>query len=221
MIGNAETYGSQHAKWAFSGLSLGYRWAAAAQADVVLVGVTADLVSDVRRLCQDGHSVLVVIHGTDPGLSAALLKAGACVLQGKEQSISTLSNVVSLVLADSGHSGGEPASRGGSAPHLSDREVSVLRAYTSGLTLDAVARKLGIRLSTAKTYLKRIKEKYQQVGRPAYTKLDLASRVREDNLESTAEPAAPAGRPGFDLKVNPGGTYVVEVAARPDQANRR
>jgi DNA-binding NarL/FixJ family response regulator len=67
-------------------------------------------------------------------------------------------------------------------PHLSDRENSVLRAYTSGLTLDAVARKLGIRQSTAKTYLSRVKEKYLRAGRPAYTKLDLASRVREDDL---------------------------------------
>jgi hypothetical protein len=37
-----------------------------------------------------------------------------------------------------------------------------------------------VRPGTAKTYLNRIKAKYQDIGRPAYTKLELAERVRED-----------------------------------------
>jgi DNA-binding CsgD family transcriptional regulator len=65
-------------------------------------------------------------------------------------------------------------------PKLSARERDVLIAYASGMTLEAVARLVGIRLGTAKTYLGRIKAKYHEVGRPARTKLDLATRVRED-----------------------------------------
>jgi len=51
-------------------------------------------------------------------------------------------------------------------------------AYASGLTLDAVARKLGISPGTAGTYLKRIKAKYKQAGQPVFTKLDLAEQAR-------------------------------------------
>jgi DNA-binding CsgD family transcriptional regulator len=71
--------------------------------------------------------------------------------------------------------GGEPAGAG--RPRLSQRELDVLLAYTSGLTLDAAARQLGISPGTARTYLKRIKAKYRQAGTPVYTKLDLAAQV--------------------------------------------
>lgn len=65
-------------------------------------------------------------------------------------------------------------------PRLSKRERSVLLAYASGLTLDAVAEQVGIRPSTAKAYLERVKAKYREIGRPAYTKLELARRASED-----------------------------------------
>lgn len=78
-------------------------------------------------------------------------------------------------------------------PRLSEREKSVLIAYTSGLTLDAVARRVGVRPSTAKTYLERVKAKYREVGRPAYTKLELTQRVREDGCwKTSASPQAEA-----------------------------
>lgn len=196
IIDNAEPYGPQPAEWTHHEHPV----------------VTADLVSDIRRLCRDGRSVLVVIRGTDPSLSSAVLAAGACVLQGLDESISTLAAIINLVLADTGdHDAETAAERRGRVPSLSDREISVLRAYTSGLTLDAVARQLGIQQSTARTYLKRVKEKYQQVGRPAYTKLELALRVREDNLGITVERALPPHGDGVELKVNPRGTYLIEV----------
>jgi hypothetical protein len=59
-------------------------------------------------------------------------------------------------------------------------------AYASGMTLNATARHANIRPETAKTYLDRVKTKYQQAGRPSYTKLDLADRVREDDLDALA-----------------------------------
>ena len=65
-------------------------------------------------------------------------------------------------------------------PPLSEREHAVLMAYASGRTLDSVARYLGISVETAKTYLKRIKAKYQLAGLPVHTKLDLAEQVRAD-----------------------------------------
>ena len=50
-------------------------------------------------------------------------------------------------------------------------------------TLTAAARRAGVAYGTAREYLERVKRKYAEVGRPAYTKLDLAERVREDRLE--------------------------------------
>ncbi len=65
-------------------------------------------------------------------------------------------------------------------PPLSEREHAVLVAYASGQTLYSTARDLGITEETAKTYLKRVKAKYQLAGLPVYTKIDLADQVRAD-----------------------------------------
>jgi DNA-binding CsgD family transcriptional regulator len=62
-------------------------------------------------------------------------------------------------------------------PALSEREHCVLMAYASGLTLESAARSLGISPETARTYLKRVKAKYRQIGLPVYTKLDLAQQA--------------------------------------------
>jgi DNA-binding CsgD family transcriptional regulator len=68
------------------------------------------------------------------------------------------------------------------APHLSTQEELVMVGYASGLTLAAAARQAGVRPATAKKYLERVKRKYTDSGRTAYTKLDLALRAREDGL---------------------------------------
>jgi two-component system nitrate/nitrite response regulator NarL len=67
-------------------------------------------------------------------------------------------------------------------PALSARERAVLVAYVSGMTLTQAARHVGIRPETAKTYLERVRDKYDRAGRPARTKLELANRAREDRL---------------------------------------
>jgi len=65
-------------------------------------------------------------------------------------------------------------------PRLSQRERAVFAAYASGLTLETTARRVGIRPGTARTYLRRVQTKYEQIGRPARTKVDLAARLHED-----------------------------------------
>jgi DNA-binding NarL/FixJ family response regulator len=67
-------------------------------------------------------------------------------------------------------------------PRLSAQERRLLRAYAADMTLEAAARRSGIRPATAEHYLERMKQKYRSAGRPTYTKLDLAARVREDGL---------------------------------------
>ncbi|MCX5205553.1 helix-turn-helix transcriptional regulator [Streptomyces sp. NBC_00237] len=68
-------------------------------------------------------------------------------------------------------------------PRLAPKELRILLDYTSGMTLTSAARRAGITPNTAKYYLSQVKAKYRTVGRPAYTKIDLAQRVREDGLD--------------------------------------
>jgi two-component system, NarL family, nitrate/nitrite response regulator NarL len=151
----------------------------AGRPDVVLLDVIdrpgADPIGDVRRLRQTGHWPLAVTHYAGAAFSAALLATGACVLVGREQDPAGLAIAIRTAAVGNCPMGGR---NGG--PSLSDREESVLRAYASGLTLEAAARRVGISPSTAKTYLQRVKTKYRQAGRPADTKLDLARRLTED-----------------------------------------
>jgi two-component system, NarL family, nitrate/nitrite response regulator NarL len=173
--------------------------------DVVLIEVVpregADPVADVRALCRNGHRVVALSRNPDPCLSASLLGTGACLLFGRKQTIRAIvaavraSGRVASAAAANGiaikstatavngcdvNGSAVTGSAASPAPRLSERERSVLLAYASGLTLDAVAEQVGIRPSTAKTYLERVKAKYREIGRPAYTKLELAQRASED-----------------------------------------
>ncbi len=164
----------------------------------------ADPVADIRRLCRAGYRVLALSKSVDPYLSAALLGTGACLLLGRNQ---TMAAVIAAIRASGpvrsrppwaamngiGGNGGRAATVGATVrgsrsrpvrPRLSQRERSVLVAYISGMTLDAVAERVGIRPSTAKTYLERVKAKYREIGRPAYTKLELAQRAHEEGSQT-------------------------------------
>src|SRR5690606_3091471 len=65
-------------------------------------------------------------------------------------------------------------------PRLSAGEVTALTLYVSGLTTARVAERMGVRYETAKTYLRRVREKYAKVNRPASKKADLTRRAAED-----------------------------------------
>jgi DNA-binding NarL/FixJ family response regulator len=140
---------------------------------------------NVRRLAGAGHQVLVVSAWTEPGLVAAAFAAGAGGCIAKDNDLAVLAAAVRQVAS------GETVYSQDLAyallrdnrmlrPHLSAREREILMAYVSGMTLEAAARHIGVKLGTARTYLDRVKAKYQDIGRPAYTKLELAKRVRED-----------------------------------------
>ncbi len=67
-------------------------------------------------------------------------------------------------------------------PSLSHREREALTLYASGLPLKSVARRMAVTEYTAKEYLKRVRRKYGEAGRPANTKLELYWRAVEDGL---------------------------------------
>jgi DNA-binding NarL/FixJ family response regulator len=67
-----------------------------------------------------------------------------------------------------------------SRPKLSASEINALKLYVAGHSTEEVAAELNVRYETAKTYLRRVREKYAKVNRPAGKKADLIRRAAED-----------------------------------------
>ncbi|MDO5286392.1 MAG: response regulator [Actinomycetia bacterium] len=143
---------------------------------------------NVARVLATGSRVLVVSTIPDADGVLATIEAGASGYITKDQDLEVLvqairdvadgQSVVSPELAFVLSRDARP-----NRPQLSPQERVVLTAYASGATLAAAARRAGIAYGTAREYLERVKRKYTDAGRPTYTKLDLATRVREDRLE--------------------------------------
>ncbi|WP_308468200.1 response regulator transcription factor [Rathayibacter soli] len=70
----------------------------------------------------------------------------------------------------------------GGAPKLSAQERRVMALYGAGEPVKAVAFKLGISDETAKSYLKRIREKYRVAGYDVGTKVALRKRAILDGI---------------------------------------
>lgn len=67
-------------------------------------------------------------------------------------------------------------------PKLSAGELEALRLYVAGATTGDVAVAMNVQYETVKTYLRRVREKYAKVGRPASKKSDLIRRAAEDGF---------------------------------------
>jgi DNA-binding NarL/FixJ family response regulator len=67
-----------------------------------------------------------------------------------------------------------------SRPKLSAGEVVALKLYVSGFSTVEVAGQMNVQYETAKTYLRRVREKYAKANRPASKKADLIRRAAED-----------------------------------------
>lgn len=168
--------------------------------DVVVVLLDLNLrdgtrpASNVKAILAEGIRVLVVSTIPDPAHVLATAEAGASGYVTKDNDLDVLVDAIrevahggdvvtpelALVLSTD-----ERPQR----PELSEQEAKVLHLYASGATLDATARRAGIAVGTAREYLERVKRKYAAVGRPTYTKLDMANRLREDRLDQS-EPEA-------------------------------
>ncbi|WP_448003665.1 response regulator [Agromyces bauzanensis] len=66
--------------------------------------------------------------------------------------------------------------------HLSAAEERALRLYAQGHSTIEVADRMDVGYETAKTYLRRVREKYARVGRPASRKAELIRRAAEDGF---------------------------------------
>ncbi|MGY3202483.1 response regulator [Streptomyces sp. TE5632] len=143
---------------------------------------------NIRRLLRAGSRVLVISTVPDRSRIVESVRAGADGYLTKDNDLPTLVAAVKDVAAGRSAHSTELAfacahDNSPDRPRLSPRERQILLDYASGMTLKSAARRAGITVHTAKDYLDRVKAKYQQAGRPTYTKLDLARRVHEDSLD--------------------------------------
>ncbi|MFJ3635148.1 DNA-binding response regulator [Streptomyces sp. NPDC090112] len=167
--------------------------AARAPADVVLLDLLlrdgSDPADNIRRVLRTGSRVLMISTVPDRSRIIEAIRAGADGYLTKDHDLPTLVAAVKDLAAGRGAHSAELAfacayDDSPARPRLSPREREILLDYASGMTLKSAARRAGITVHTAKDYLDRVKAKYQQAGRPTYTKLDLAQRVREDSLDA-------------------------------------
>jgi DNA-binding NarL/FixJ family response regulator len=140
------------------------------------------------RTCRAAGAKVIVLSGVDsPEVRDRALDAGASAFVSKSQSLREVMDVARAVMGVESNGalqrdwrplpiGAQSTSR----PKLSLGEAEALKLYVAGNSTSEVAALMHVQYETAKTYLRRVREKYKQVGRPASRKADLIRRAAED-----------------------------------------
>jgi DNA-binding NarL/FixJ family response regulator len=140
------------------------------------------------RTCRAAGAKVIVLTGLDtPDLRERALRAGAAAFLGKSR---PLGDVLAVAREVMGLTAGRAVQRDWrplpraaeqiERPRLSLGEEAALRLYASGRSTSEVAAEMHVQFETAKTYLRRVREKYARVSRPASRKADLIQRATED-----------------------------------------
>ncbi|WP_431246755.1 response regulator [Leifsonia xyli] len=142
------------------------------------------------RTCRAAGAKVVVLSAVDtPEDREAALGAGAVAYVSKSQPMTEL---LAAALSAAGRGVGRSATAAQPAwrpkplipesarPRLSDGERQALVLYADGRTTSEVARAMNVQYETAKTYLRRVREKYGKAGRPTSSRADLIRRAAED-----------------------------------------
>jgi DNA-binding NarL/FixJ family response regulator len=140
------------------------------------------------RTCRAAGAVVVVLTALDTEEDRArALAAGASAYLTKAQPVREVMAVSRSVMGLGTVPVGDPVRERGTAttpvsarPRLSDSEVRALGFYVAGQTTVEVAGSMSVGYETAKTYLRRIREKYAKAGRPTSSRADLMRRAAED-----------------------------------------
>ena len=152
--------------------------------DVVVLDVRLDDGSvpedNIRRLTAAGLPVLLHADTSHREATPTMVRSGAHGLVWKNDPARTLLNAIVTVAQ-----GGTwvPADQGATV-NLTHRETEVLKLYASGLKYADTAAALDppVSIESVKTYLQRIRRRYDEAGRPASTRMELRQRALEDGL---------------------------------------
>ena len=152
--------------------------------DLNLYGRQVNLKS-VKELVSGGSAILAIAANEPPALARCFMDAGVLgyisrddapedylkavhvISEGKRWLSPRLKPVLNAELQK---------------PQLSKQEMIALQLYVSGMKLDTVAWRMGIGSATVKEYLDRVRSKYEAVGRPAPTKVDLLHHAAQDGF---------------------------------------
>ncbi|MEO8528873.1 MAG: LuxR C-terminal-related transcriptional regulator [Pseudolysinimonas sp.] len=139
------------------------------------------------RTCRAAGAKVIVLSSVDTSEARErALAAGAAAFLAKSLSMESVMDAARRVMGMATASGDrvwrpvsdvEAATR---RPKLSTGEAEALRLYTAGMSTLEVAEQMNVQYETAKTYLRRVREKYARVDRPASKKADLIRRAAED-----------------------------------------
>lgn len=139
----------------------------------------------IRTCRAAGAQVIVLTCETDAAVREQAMGAGAAAWVSGDAPEDELWAAIGRVLG-LGREGAiarawRPAAAGAvRRPRLSLGEESALRMYASGRSVKEVAAGLSVQYETAKTYLRRVREKYARVDRPAGRRDELVARATED-----------------------------------------
>ncbi len=141
------------------------------------------------RTCRAAGARVMVLSSIDTSEARdRALAAGAADFISKALPMASVMDAARRIMgmeADSGaHRAWRPLPSGAATtqvkPRLSPGEEEALRLYSSGFSTGEVAEQMNVQYETAKTYLRRVREKYAKVGRPASKKAELIRRAAED-----------------------------------------
>lgn len=143
-------------------------------------------VSNASDLVDAGCKVLIVSSLADPPSVRAALRVGALGFVSKQSDAEEFAEAFRLTLQNEPSTSRDVASmltedETVSVP-LTERERTAMVLYASGLTLDAVARRMQVKPATAQEYIKRVRAKYLKSGTAMPSKTDLYRKARDEGL---------------------------------------
>ncbi|MCU1580473.1 MAG: DNA-binding response regulator [Rhodoglobus sp.] len=148
--------------------------------DVAVVDIRLDdgvLISTrVRALAALGISTVVTSARTNPGAVGAAAQAGALAFVAKSDSIAELRRAVRTAATGGTHIANEPANALATSnpvrdPGLGRQEERALVLYASGRSIREVASDMHTTEETVKSYIKRGRRKFRQIG------IDIGTRI--------------------------------------------
>ncbi|GMA29761.1 LuxR C-terminal-related transcriptional regulator [Arenivirga flava] len=138
------------------------------------------------RTCRAAGAKVIVLSGLDSQEARdRALDAGAALFLSKSMPLAEVMDAARRLMGRAGRTravapADEPAEAPLHRPRLSQGEQSALTLYALGNSTQEVADQLNVQYETAKTYLRRVREKYAKAGRPASRKAELIRRAAED-----------------------------------------
>ena len=144
------------------------------------------------RTCRAAGAKVIVLWSLDSRESRQrAADAGASAFLSKTLSMSEVMDAARAVMGveseNDAHRDWRPLPVGASGttrPKLSPGEVEAFTLYVSGASTADVAARMNVQYETAKTYLRRVREKYAKANRPASKRAELIRRAAEDGYLS-------------------------------------